>query len=39
MSNGLALTLETRPEELDRLTAAVELLLSRTTGLLRSRSR
>ncbi len=26
MSNGLALTLETRPEELDRLTAAVELL-------------
>ena len=26
MSNGLALTLETRPEELDRLTAAVESL-------------
>ncbi len=26
MSNGLALTLETRPEELERLTAAVETL-------------
>lgn len=26
MSNGLALTLETRPEELERLTAAIETL-------------